>query len=176
MEGGAGFRLGSGLDADSTHGPLITAKAVRNVQSLVDDAVAKGARIETGGMPGTQGDCFYQPTVLSQVVPGMRVAREEIFGPVAPIFRFETEAQAIAMANDTEFGLAAYVFTRDVGRVWRVSEGLEFGMVGVNEIALGSDATPFGGMKQSGQGREGSRYGMDDYLEIKYICMGGLGQ
>ncbi|WP_020683610.1 NAD-dependent succinate-semialdehyde dehydrogenase [Marinobacterium rhizophilum] len=171
-----GFHLGNGLDADSTHGPLITAKAVRNVQSLVDDAVAKGARVETGGTADAQGECFYQPTVLSNVVAGMRVAREEIFGPVAPIFRFDTEAQAIEMANDTEFGLAAYVFSRDVGRVWRVSEGLDFGMVGVNEIALGSDATPFGGMKQSGQGREGSKYGLDDYLEIKYICMGGLGQ
>ncbi|ANG63616.1 succinate-semialdehyde dehydrogenase (NADP(+)) [Marinobacterium aestuarii] len=169
-----GFRLGNGLDADATHGPLITAKAVRNVQSLVDDAVAKGARVETGGQVDALGDHFYQPTVLSNVVAGMRVAREEIFGPVAPIFRFDTEAQAIAMANDTEFGLAAYVFTRDVGRVWRVSEGLDFGMVGVNEIALGSDATPFGGMKQSGQGREGSKYGLDDYLEVKFICMGGL--
>jgi succinate-semialdehyde dehydrogenase/glutarate-semialdehyde dehydrogenase len=169
-----GFHLGNGLDADSTHGPLITAKAVRNVQSLVDDAVAKGAKVEIGGQVDALGDHFYQPTVLSNVVAGMRVAREEIFGPVAPIFRFDTEAQAIAMANDTDFGLAAYVFTRDVGRVWRVSEGLDFGMVGVNEIALGSDATPFGGMKQSGQGREGSKYGMDDYLEIKYICMGGL--
>ncbi|MCP8688195.1 NAD-dependent succinate-semialdehyde dehydrogenase [Marinobacterium sedimentorum] len=171
-----GFRLGNGLDADATHGPLITAKAVRNVQSLVDDAVAKGAKVEIGGQVDALGDHFYQPTVLSNVVAGMRVAREEIFGPVAPIFRFETEAQAIAMANDTEFGLAAYVFTRDVGRVWRVSEGLDFGMVGVNEIALGSDATPFGGMKQSGQGREGSKYGLDDYLEVKFICMGGLGQ
>jgi succinate-semialdehyde dehydrogenase/glutarate-semialdehyde dehydrogenase len=169
-----GFRLGNGLDADATHGPLITAKAVRNVQSLVDDAVSKGARVETGGQVDALGDHFYQPTVLSNVVAGMRVAREEIFGPVAPIFRFDTEAQAIAMANDTEFGLAAYVFTRDVGRVWRVSEGLDFGMVGVNEIALGSDATPFGGMKQSGQGREGSKYGLDDYLEVKFICMGGL--
>ncbi len=168
------FRLGNGLDADSTHGPLITTKAVRNVQSLVEDAVAKGARVETGGKVDALGDHFYQPTVLSNVEPGMRVAREEIFGPVAPIFRFETEAQAIEMANDTEFGLAAYVFTRDVGRVWRVSEGLDFGMVGVNEIALGSDATPFGGMKQSGQGREGSKYGLDDYLEVKFICMGGL--
>ncbi len=169
-----GFRLGNGLDADATHGPLITAKAVHNVQSLVDDAVAKGARVETGGQVDALGDHFYQPTVLSNVVAGMRVAREEIFGPVAPIFRFDTEAQAIAMANDTEFGLAAYVFTRDVGRVWRVSEGLDFGMIGVNEIALGSDATPFGGMKQSGQGREGSKYGLDDYLEVKFICMGGL--
>lgn len=169
-----GFRLGNGLDADATHGPLITAKAVRNVQSLVDDAVAKGAKVEIGGQVDALGDHFYQPTVLSNVVAGMRVAREEIFGPVAPIFRFDTEAQAIAMANDTEFGLAAYVFTRDVGRVWRVSEGLDFGMVGVNEIALGSDATPFGGMKQSGQGREGSKYGLDDYLEVKFICMGGL--
>jgi succinate-semialdehyde dehydrogenase / glutarate-semialdehyde dehydrogenase len=168
------FRLGHGVDADSTHGPLITSKAVRNVQSLVDDAVAKGARIETGGQVDALGDHFYQPTVLSNVVAGMRVAREEIFGPVAPIFRFDTEAEAIDMANDTEFGLAAYVFTRDVGRVWRVSEGLDFGMVGVNEIALGSDATPFGGMKQSGQGREGSKYGLDDYLEVKFICMGGL--
>jgi len=112
--------------------------------------------------------------VLSGVTPEMRIAREEIFGPVAPIFRFSDEAEAVRMANDTEFGLAAYCFTRDVGRVWRVSEALEYGMVGVNETALGSDVTPFGGMKESGQGREGSKYGLDDYLEIKYICMGGL--
>ncbi|NVK41806.1 MAG: NAD-dependent succinate-semialdehyde dehydrogenase [Oceanospirillaceae bacterium] len=169
-----GFRLGNGLDENATHGPLITAKAVQGIQALVDDAVEKGATLDAGGRQDDLGECFYQPTVLSGVTPEMRIAREEIFGPVAPIFRFSDEAEAVRMANDTEFGLAAYCFTRDVGRVWRVSEALEYGMVGVNETALGSDVTPFGGMKESGQGREGSKYGLDDYLEIKYICMGGL--
>ncbi|GGO83501.1 NAD-dependent succinate-semialdehyde dehydrogenase [Marinobacterium nitratireducens] len=169
-----GFRLGNGLDENATHGPLITAKAASGIQDLVDDAVEKGATLNTGGRQDDLGECFYQPTVLSGVTDNMRIAREEIFGPVAPIFRFSDEAEAVRMANDTEFGLAAYCFTRDVGRVWRVSEALEYGMVGVNETALGSDVTPFGGMKESGQGREGSKYGLDDYLEIKYICMGGL--
>ncbi|MBY4678469.1 NAD-dependent succinate-semialdehyde dehydrogenase [Marinobacterium arenosum] len=169
-----GFKVGNGMDADSTHGPLITAKAVNDVSALVEDALAKGATATTGGQRGEQGDCFYQPTVLANVTDEMRVAREEIFGPVAPIFKFSSEAEAIAMANDTEFGLASYIYTRDIGRVWRVSEGIEYGMVGVNETAITSEVIPFGGVKESGQGREGSKYGLDDYLETKYICMGGL--
>lgn len=168
------FRIGNGLDSDSTHGPLITPKAVAGVHELVEDAVSKGATVYAGGERDEQGECFYQPTVIANVTSDMRIANEEIFGPVAPIFKFSSEEEAIAMANDTEFGLASYIFTHNVGRVWRVSEGLEFGMVGVNEIALGSDMTPFGGMKESGQGREGSKYGVEDYLEVKFICMGGL--
>lgn len=170
----ASYRLGDGLDAHSTHGPLVNRAAVEAVDALVQEALQQGASARLGGGPAEQGGCFYQPTVLTNVTPKMRVFREEIFGPVAPIFRFSTEAEAIAMANDTEFGLAAYCYTRDVGRVWRVSEALEYGMVGVNEVAITADAVPFGGVKESGQGREGSRYGLDDYLELKYICLGGL--
>ncbi len=169
-----GFRVGNGLDENNTHGPVVTAKAAADIHALVEDALANGATATTGGGFGEQGPCFYQPTVLTNVNPRMRVFREEIFGPVAPIFRFSTEKEAIAMANDTEFGLASYIYSRDIGRVWRVAEGIEYGMVGVNETAITSDVIPFGGVKESGQGREGSKYGLDDYLEIKYICMGGL--
>jgi len=168
------YKVGDGLDESNTHGPLVNEAAVTDVQALVDDAIQKGATATVGGRPSSLGKCYSEPTVLSNVTPDMRVFKEEIFGPVAPIFKFSTEAQAIAMANDTEFGLASYLYTRDVGRVWRVSEGIEYGMVGVNETAITSEVIPFGGVKESGQGREGSKYGMDDYLEIKYICMGGL--
>jgi len=168
------FRIGNGLDSESTHGPVVTAKAARDIDVLVKSAIEDGAEVLTGGGIDDQGECFYQPTVLANVNDQMRVFREEIFGPVAPVFRFSTEAEAIAMANDTEFGLASYIYTRDIGRVWRVSEGIEYGMVGVNEVAISSDVIPFGGVKESGQGREGSKYGLDDYLEVKYICMGGL--
>jgi len=170
----ASYRLGDGLDPNSTHGPLVNNAAVDSVDALVQEAVQQGATARLGGGPDTQGGCFYQPTVLTNVTDQMRVFREEIFGPVAPIFRFSTETEAIAMANDTEFGLAAYCYTRDIGRVWRVSGALEYGMVGMNEVAITADSVPFGGVKESGQGREGSRYGLDDYLELKYICMGGL--
>ena len=170
----AGYSVGDGMDESSTHGPVVNRAAVEDIHSLVEDAVEKGATAVIGGQPGAQGPCYYQPTVLTGLTDEMRVSREEIFGPVAPIFRFSTEQEAIAMANDTEFGLASYIFTRDIGRVWRVSEGIEYGMVGVNEVAITSEAIPFGGIKESGQGREGSKYGVDDYLEIKYICMGGL--
>ena len=168
------YKVGDGLDESNTHGPLVNEAAVTDVQALVDDAIQKGATATVGGKPSSLGKCYSEPTVLSNVTEDMRVFKEEIFGPVAPIFKFSTEAQAIAMANDTEFGLASYLYTRDVGRVWRVSEGIEYGMVGVNETAITSEVIPFGGVKESGQGREGSKYGMDDYLEIKYICMGGL--
>ena len=170
----AGYSVGDGLDESNTHGPVVNRTAVEDIHALVEDALGKGATAVIGGQPGEQGPCYYQPTVLTGLTNEMRVSREEIFGPVAPIFKFSTEEEAIAMANDTEFGLASYIFTRDIGRVWRGSEGIEYGMVGVNETAITSEAIPFGGIKESGQGREGSKYGVDDYLEIKYICMGGL--
>jgi succinate-semialdehyde dehydrogenase/glutarate-semialdehyde dehydrogenase len=170
----ASFRVGNGMDATTTHGPVVNTRAVADIDGLVQDALSSGAVAALGGGPGDQGPCFYEMTVLTNVTTEMRVYREEIFGPVAPIFSFSTEEEAIAMANDTEFGLASYIYTRDLGRVWRVSEGIEYGMVGVNEVAITSEVIPFGGVKESGQGREGSKYGCDDYLEVKYICMGGL--
>jgi len=168
------FKVGDGLDESNTHGPVVNVQAVADIDELVQDAIAAGATATLGGGPGELGPCFYDMTVLTDVTTDMRVYREEIFGPVAPIFKFSTEQEAIAMANDTEFGLASYIYTRDIGRVWRVSEGIEYGMVGVNEVAITSEVIPFGGVKESGQGREGSKYGCDDYLEVKYICMGGL--
>ena len=153
-------------------GPLINAKAVLKVQEHIDDAVAKGAKVLAGGKPHALGGSFFEPTVLGEVTPAMLVARDETFGPLAPIFRFKTEAEAIAMANDTEFGLASYLYTRDLGRAWRVGEALEYGMVGVNEGIISTEIAPFGGIKESGTGREGSKYGMDDYLELKYMCLG----
>ncbi len=168
------FNIGNGFDGKTTHGPLINAKAVAEVHEKVQSAVSEGALVVTGGQIDAQGECFYQPTILTNVTSSMRVFKEEIFGPVAPVFRFSSEEEAIQMANDTEFGLAAYLFTENMGRIWRVSEGIEYGMVGVNETAISSEVIPFGGVKESGQGREGSKYGLDDYLETKYICMGGL--
>ncbi|WP_165676441.1 NAD-dependent succinate-semialdehyde dehydrogenase [Metapseudomonas otitidis] len=153
-------------------GPLINAKAVAKVEEHIADAVAKGARVLAGGKPHALGGHFFEPTVLGEVTTDMLVARDETFGPLAPIFRFDTEEQAIAMANDTEFGLASYLYTRDLGRAWRVSEALEYGMVGVNEGLISTEVAPFGGIKQSGLGREGSRYGIDDYIEQKYMCLG----
>jgi succinate-semialdehyde dehydrogenase/glutarate-semialdehyde dehydrogenase len=169
-----GFNIGNGFDVNSTHGPVVTARAAQDIDALVQDAIANGAEVVTGGRIDDLGPCFYQPTILINVNDQMRVFRQEIFGPVAPIFKFRDEEEAIAMANDTEFGLASYIYTRDIGRVWRVAEGIEYGMVGVNEVAITSDIIPFGGVKQSGMGREGSKYGVDDYIETKYICMGGL--
>ena len=168
------FRIGNGLDDSTTHGPVITEKAVADIHAKVESAVAEGATVVTGGRVSDKGSHFYEPTVLTNVTDSMRLFKEEIFGPVAPIFKFSSEAEAISMANDTEFGLASYIYTNDLGRVWRVSEGVDYGMVGVNETAISSEVIPFGGVKESGQGREGSKYGLDDYLETKYICMGGL--
>ncbi|MGH1460457.1 MAG: NAD-dependent succinate-semialdehyde dehydrogenase [Neptuniibacter sp.] len=168
------FRIGNGLDDSTTHGPVITEKAVADIHAKVESAVAEGAQVITGGRISDKGSHFYEPTVLTEVTDKMNLFREEIFGPVAPIFKFSTEEEAIAMANDTEFGLAAYLYTENLGCIWRVSEGIEYGMVGVNETAISSEIIPFGGVKESGQGREGSKYGLDDYLETKYICMGGL--
>jgi succinate-semialdehyde dehydrogenase / glutarate-semialdehyde dehydrogenase len=168
------FRLGDGCDPQTTHGPMITTKAVQDVQGMVDDATDKGAKAIIGGRVSELGSYFFEPTILIDATDDMRVFREEIFGPVAPVFKFDTEAQAIAMANDTEFGLAAYFYTQDIGRIFRVGEALEYGIVGINEGIISNEMAPFGGVKESGSGREGSKYGMDDYLEIKYMCLGGL--
>ena len=151
-------------------GPADRRGALAKVEAHIADALAKGARVLCGGARHARGGNFFQPTVLADVTPAMRVAREETFGPVAPLFRFETEAEAIALANDTEFGLAAYFYSRDVARCWRVGEALEYGMVGVNTGMISNEVAPFGGVKQSGIGREGSKYGIEDYLEIKYLC------
>ncbi|WP_281648083.1 NAD-dependent succinate-semialdehyde dehydrogenase [Parendozoicomonas sp. Alg238-R29] len=168
------LQLGNGLDEGVTIGPLINESAARNVFSLIADAVAKGATIVTGGQPSALGGSFVEPTVLTGITPDMRIYREEIFGPVAPLIRFSTVDEAIAIANDTEFGLACYFYTRDIGRVWKVSEQLEYGIVGINEGIISTEVAPFGGMKESGNGREGSKYGIDDYVEMKYLCMGGI--
>ena len=168
------LKVGNGLEEGVAQGPLIDAAALAKVEALVEDATARGARVLTGGQRHALGGTFYQPTVLADLTPGMRIAKEEIFGPVAPLFRFTTEAQAIQMANDTEFGLAAYFYSRDVGRVWRVSGALEYGMVGINSGVISTAVAPFGGVKQSGMGREGSSHGIDEYVDTKYLCMGGL--
>ena len=169
-----GLKVGNGLEAGVTTGPLIDMKAVEKVEEHVADAVAKGAKVAVGGKRSELGGSFYQPTVLTGVTTQMKVTQEETFGPVAPLFRFKDEKEAIAMANDTVFGLAAYFYARDLGRVWRVAEGLESGIVGINTGIISTEVAPFGGVKESGLGREGSKYGIDDYLEIKYLCMGGV--
>jgi len=168
------FKLGDGTEEDVTMGPLIDDAAANNVCAMIDDAVAKGAEIVLGGGRSKLGGSFVEPTILSGVTRDMRVFREEIFGPVSPLVSFSTEEEAIEMANDTEFGLAAYFCARDVGRIWRVSEGLEYGIIGVNEGIISNAMAPFGGIKESGNGREGSKYGLDDYVEIKYLCIGGI--
>ncbi|HCK80975.1 MAG TPA: NADP-dependent succinate-semialdehyde dehydrogenase [Candidatus Competibacter sp.] len=168
------LNVGDGSAEGVRIGPLIDDKAVRKVEEHISDATAKGARVLTGGGRHALGGSFFEPTVLADVTRDMRVAREETFGPLAPLFRFETEDDVVAMANDTEFGLASYFYTRDLGRVWRVAERLEYGMVGVNTGLISNEVAPFGGVKQSGIGREGSRYGIEDYLVIKYINMAGI--
>ncbi|MFV0477315.1 MAG: NAD-dependent succinate-semialdehyde dehydrogenase [Parahaliea sp.] len=169
------LKLGNGMDESVQIGPLITARALADVDGLVQASLAAGARLVTGGdTADTIGPLFYQPTILTEVTPDMAVFRNEIFGPVAPLTRFQNEAQAIELANDTEYGLAAYFYTRDIGRVWRVAEALDYGIVGINEGIISNEMAPFGGIKASGSGREGSKYGIDDYLEIKYMLMGGL--
>jgi succinate-semialdehyde dehydrogenase/glutarate-semialdehyde dehydrogenase len=170
----AGLRVGAGLSGPTDQGPLIDARALAKVESHVADAVAQGARVAAGGKRHALGGNFYEPTVLLDVTPGMRVAREETFGPVAPLFRFDTEEEAVRMANDTDAGLAAYFFTRDLARSWRVQEALEYGLVGVNSGLISTEVAPFGGVKESGLGREGSRHGIEEYTEIKYVCVGGL--
>ena len=170
----ADLKVGSGMDAGVTQGPLIDVKAVEKVEAHIADATAKGARLALGGQRHALGGTFFEPTVLVDVTGDMAVTHEETFGPVAPLFRFKTEDQAIAMANDTEFGLASYFYTRDMGRIWRVGEALEYGIVGVNVGIISNEVAPFGGMKESGIGREGSHFGIDEFLEVKYLCMGGM--
>ncbi|MDH3338817.1 MAG: NAD-dependent succinate-semialdehyde dehydrogenase [Gammaproteobacteria bacterium] len=168
------MKVGNGVDEGVVQGPLINEAGVAKAQDHVDDAISKGASVAAGGKRHALGGNFFEPTVLTDMTPDMIIAREETFGPVSPLFRFKTEEEAIAMSNDTEFGLAAYFYTRDSARTWRVSQALEYGIVGVNEGIISTEVAPFGGVKESGLGREGSKYGIEDYLEIKYICMGGL--
>ena len=170
------LRVGAGLSGPTEQGPLIDARALAKVESHVADALAKGGRVAAGGKRHALGGNFYEPTVLLDVTPGMKVAREETFGPVAPLFRFDTEEEAVRMANDTDAGLAAYFYTRDLARSWRVQEALEYGIVGVNTGLFSTEVAPFGGVKESGLGREGSRHGIEEYTEMKYVCVGGLAQ
>jgi len=170
------YKIGDGMDETVTHGPLISRKALEDIKDLVDDAIGHGATVAAGGEFG-EGDSHYvEPTILCNVNEGMRIFKEEIFGPIAPIYKFSTEEEAIAMANDTEFGLASYLYTSDHGRAWRVAEGIDYGMVGINETIIASAYMPFGGVKESGQGREGSHQGVEEYLETKYLCFGNLGK
>jgi succinate-semialdehyde dehydrogenase/glutarate-semialdehyde dehydrogenase len=168
------LRVGNGLDEGVEQGPLIDAAGVAKVESHIADALAHGAALVTGGGRHALGGSFFEPTVIADVTSEMVIAREETFGPVAPLFRFRDEAEAIAMANDTEFGLAAYFYTRDLGRTWRVAEALEYGIVGANAGVISNEVAPFGGVKESGIGREGSKYGIDDFIEIKYVRIGGI--
>jgi succinate-semialdehyde dehydrogenase/glutarate-semialdehyde dehydrogenase len=169
------LKVGPGMDDGVQQGPLIDEKAVEKVEEFISDATAKGGKIVAGGKRHALGGSFFQPTVISGATPDMKFMKDEIFGPVAPVFKFETEEEAVAMANDTEFGLAAYFYTGDLGRAFRVMEGLKYGMVGVNEGLITTPEAPFGGVKESGLGREGGHQGMDDYLDTKYVCIGGLG-
>src|SRR5690242_10583928 len=170
----ASMKVGAGAETGTVIGPLIDMKAIEKVEEHVSDALKKGARIVVGGHRHALGGSFYEPTVLANVTTDMLVTREETFGPVAPLFRFKTEGEAIQMANDTEFGLAAYFYSRDINRVWRVSEALEYGIVGINEGIISTEVAPFGGVKESGLGREGSKYGIEEFLEVKYLCLGGV--
>jgi succinate-semialdehyde dehydrogenase/glutarate-semialdehyde dehydrogenase len=165
------MKVGDGFADGVTQGPLIDSSAVEKVQEHIADATAHGAKVIAGGKPHALGGTFFEPTVVRDVTQSMRFATEETFGPVAPLFRFESEEEVIGMANDTIFGLAAYFFTRDYARIWRVSEALEYGIVGINTGIISNEVGPFGGVKQSGLGREGSKYGIEEYLEIKYLCV-----
>ncbi len=170
----ARLKVGDGLKGDVQQGPLIDMNAVLKVEEHIADALAKGGKVLMGGRRHALGGTFFQPTVITEATPEMAVAKEETFGPVAPLFRFRTEDEAIRVANDTEFGLAAYFYTRDLGRSWRVAEGIEYGIVGINTGLISTEVAPFGGVKESGIGREGSKYGIEDYLVVKYLCMGGI--
>lgn len=170
----AKLKVGNGLEAGVTQGPMIDMKAVEKVEEHIADALAKGGKLVAGGKRHALGQSFFEPTIVSHVTADMKVAREETFGPLAPLFKFETEQEVIERANDTEFGLAAYFYSRDLGRVFRVAEALEYGMVGANAGLISTEVAPFGGVKQSGLGREGSRHGMEDYLEVKYLCLAGI--
>jgi len=170
----SGLKVGNGMDEGVTQGPLIDMSAVEKVEEHIADALGKGAQVAIGGARHEKGGTFFQPTVLTGVTPDMQVANDETFGPMAPLFKFSTEADAVRMANDTEFGLAAYFYSRDIGRIWRMSEALEYGIVGINTGIISTEVAPFGGMKASGLGREGSKYGLDEFLEVKYLCMGDI--
>lgn len=171
----AQLKLGNGSDPETSQGPLIDPKAVAKIEEHIEDAISKGATVIAGGRRSERGGNFFEPTVMTGVTQEMKVAKEETFAPLAPLIAFRTESDVIAMANDTEYGLASYFYTRDYARIWRVAEALEAGMVGVNTGLIGSEAAPFGGVKQSGLGREGSKYGINEYLEIKYVCVAGIG-
>jgi succinate-semialdehyde dehydrogenase/glutarate-semialdehyde dehydrogenase len=168
------LKVGNGMEPGVTQGPLIDEAAVEKVESHIANALSKGARVVTGGKRHALGGTYFEPTVLVDVTPEMAVATEETFGPVAPVFSFHTEEDAIRMANDTVFGLAAYFYSRDIGRVWRVAEALEYGIVGINAGIISNEVSPFGGVKQSGLGREGSKFGIEEFLEVKYLCFGGI--
>ncbi|EWH01744.1 succinate-semialdehyde dehydrogenase [Halomonas sp. BC04] len=170
----AQMKVGNGLDDGVVQGPLINRAAVEKVQAHIADALEQGGRLVCGGQPHALGGTFFEPTVIADVTPRMRVATEETFGPLAPVFRFDSVDEAIAMANATEFGLAAYFYARDYQRIWHVMEGLEYGMVAINEGILSTELAPFGGVKESGLGREGSHHGLDEFTELKYVCVGGL--
>lgn len=170
----AKLKVGDGLKGEFQQGPLIDMAAVDKVEEHIADALAKGARVVLGGKRHALGGTFFEPTILGEITPQMLVAKEETFGPLAPVFRFNTDAEAVRMANDTEFGLASYFYTRDIRRVWRVAEALEYGMVGINTGLVSTEVAPFGGMKESGIGREGSKYGIEEFIEVKYLCMGGI--
>ncbi|MCM2332638.1 MAG: aldehyde dehydrogenase family protein, partial [Anaeromyxobacteraceae bacterium] len=170
----ARLKVGDGLQAETQQGPLIDEGAVKKVEEHIADAVAKGAKVITGGARHALGGTFFQPTVLTGATREMMVSREETFGPLAPLYRFQTEEEAVELANDTEFGLASYFYTRDLARAWRVSERLEYGMVGLNTGLISTEVAPFGGVKESGVGREGSKYGIEDFLVVKYVCVGGI--
>jgi succinate-semialdehyde dehydrogenase/glutarate-semialdehyde dehydrogenase len=170
----ANLRVGDGFEDGVDQGPLIDTAAVNKIESLLGEALEQGAELRLGGHRHRLGGTFFQPTIVEKVAPGMRIVKEEIFGPVSALLRFASEEEAIAMANATEYGLAAYFYSRDVGRIWRVAEALEYGMVGVNTGFISTENAPFGGMKQSGIGREGSKYGLEEYLEVKYVCLAGL--
>ena len=168
------LKVGNGFDPDVLQGPLIDESAVEKAEEHISDAVSKGARVLLGGKRHSLGRTFFEPTVLADVTARMKVAREETFGPVAPLFRFYKDEEAVQLSNDTEFGLASYFFSRDIGRIWRAAEGLEYGMVGINTGLISTEVVPFGGVKQSGLGREGSHYGIDEFIEVKYLCFGSL--
>jgi succinate-semialdehyde dehydrogenase/glutarate-semialdehyde dehydrogenase len=170
----AKMKVGNGMEEGVAQGPLIDQAAVEKVEEHIADALSKGAKVAIGGKRHELGQTFFQPTILTGVTQEMAVAREETFGPVAPLFKFKDESEVIGMANDTEFGLAAYFYARDLGRVWRVAEAVEYGIVGINTGIISTEVAPFGGVKESGIGREGSKYGIDDFVEIKYLCMGGV--
>jgi succinate-semialdehyde dehydrogenase/glutarate-semialdehyde dehydrogenase len=170
----AAMKIGNGLEDGVMQGPLIDMKAVEKVEEHIADAVGKGARIVTGGKRHAKGGTFFEPTVLAEVKNNMKVTHEETFGPVAPLFRFKTEQELIKLANDTQYGLASYFYSRDIGRIWRVAEALEYGMVGINVGIISNEIAPFGGVKESGIGREGSKYGIEEFLEVKYLCIGGI--